>query len=88
MHTLRKSNRAKHLRISIHPGGEVVVTIPRNISDKIVENFLQEKRPWIDRKKNLMEQYPKKTELKLSKKERNNLKEQTRIFVQDKLHYF
>ncbi|MCC7469786.1 MAG: M48 family metallopeptidase [Bacteroidetes bacterium] len=88
MHTLRKSNRAKHLRISIHPGGEVVVTIPRNISDKIVENFLQEKRPWIDRKKNLMEQYPKKTELKLSKKERNNLKEQTRIFVQDKLHFF
>lgn len=88
MYTLRKSNRAKHLRISIHPGGEVVVTIPRNISDKIVENFLQEKRPWIDRKKNLMEQYPKKTELKLSKKERNNLKEQTRIFVQDKLHFF
>jgi predicted metal-dependent hydrolase len=71
MYTLRKSNKAKHLRISIHPGGEVVVTIPKNISDKIVENFLQEKRPWIDReekpdgaisKKNRAEAFKKREE--------------------------
>lgn len=88
MYIFKQSNKAKHLRISIHPGGEVIVTIPKNISDKVVEKFLQEKKPWIEQKVRMMQQYPKAVKIKLSEKERGVLKQKTHIFVQEKLLFF
>ncbi|MFZ2151582.1 MAG: SprT family zinc-dependent metalloprotease [Minisyncoccia bacterium] len=88
MYTVRHSNKARHLRISIHPGGEVVVTVPKNIQDDVVQKFLQDKSDWIKKKVTLMEKYPKKELVKLSKKEIVVFKQKARTFVETKLPYF
>lgn len=88
MHSFKRSVKAKYLRVSIHPGGEVVVTIPKNTPQEIVEKFLQEKRTWIEQKVNLMSKYQKITRIKLSKKEKLSLKQKARFFIEEKLNIF
>lgn len=88
MYTFKPSNKAKHLRINIYPGGEVVVTIPKNISERLVKKFLHEKKLWIEEKVRLMEQYPKTANIRLPKRERVLLKQKTFTLVQEKLLLF
>jgi len=87
-YTLKQSNKAKQLRISIHPGGEVIITIPKNVSMDIVEKFLRDRRVWIETKVKVMEKYPKITKISLSKKDVVNLKQKVLIFVEEKLAQF
>lgn len=88
MCTVRESNKARHIRISIYPGGEVVVTIPKNTPRNIVEKFLHSKADWIEKKVLLMKRYPKTTRLVLSKKEVSQLKQKAYEFVEKRLLYF
>jgi predicted metal-dependent hydrolase len=48
-YTIRKSARAKRLRITIVSGGEVVVTVPLRMSILKAELFVEEKREWIEK---------------------------------------
>lgn len=49
-HTIRHHPRARHLRITVHPGGRVVVTVPmRGVSRAMVEEFIASKRDWLAR---------------------------------------
>jgi len=50
---LRESDRARCLRITIYPGGELAATLPRGMSLEKLENFLREKADWILHKVNL-----------------------------------
>lgn len=52
-YNLRESARARCLRITIHSGGELSATLPRNFSLEQLENFLRQKTDWILRKINL-----------------------------------
>lgn len=88
MYLFKPSNKAKHLRVSIHPGGGVVVTIPKKTPEEIVEKFLQEKRAWIEQKVNLMSKYQKIARIKLSRNEKISLKQKARFFVEEKLNIF
>jgi len=46
----RKHRRARSVRITVHPGGRVVVTVPlRGVSQKMVEEFVASKREWLAR---------------------------------------
>ncbi len=45
----KRSRRARHLRITIHPQGRVVVTLPWRIPLTLVERFLAQKGEWIVR---------------------------------------
>ena len=47
-YTLRHHPRSRHIRISIKPGGEVVVSAPKRVSVAMVERFIQQKQDWID----------------------------------------
>lgn len=88
MYTLKTSIRAKYLRITIHPGGEVIVTVPRLMKTEQVDLFLQKKRNWIEKKVRLMEKYPKKNNTVLSKKEISILKQKALLFIQERLEYY
>lgn len=46
-YTLRKSWRARRLRLSIYIDGRLVVTQPRFFSDRVVESFLVNHAAWI-----------------------------------------
>lgn len=77
--------RSRHLRISIKPGGEVVVTAPRFISKAAADKFINEHSAWI---KSKQEKFKKLTPLISSKNNRADYlknKEQARSFVESRL---
>lgn len=88
MHTIRRSIRARYLRISIHPGGEVVVTVPKNTNEYLVQKFLSDKADWIEKKVRIMEKYQKVRKTSLSKKEIAQLKQKAHIISEERLAYF
>jgi predicted metal-dependent hydrolase len=45
-----ESVRARCLRITIHPGGELSATLPRGMNIQKLENFIRQKGDWILRK--------------------------------------
>ena len=48
-YTVRRSNRARHLRINAHPDSGIEVVVPRRMSMKHVEPFVRQHQEWIDR---------------------------------------
>ena len=47
-YTVRRSDRARHARVVVDPGG-VEVVVPRRMSLRRVPPLVEEKRPWIER---------------------------------------
>ena len=46
-YTLKVSERARSLRVTIYPDGGVTVTTPVSVSQEMVERFMQQKSAWI-----------------------------------------
>ena len=46
-YTLRVSRCARHMRLTVYPGGTLVMTLPRGSSHKSAENFLRRKATWV-----------------------------------------
>jgi predicted metal-dependent hydrolase len=46
-YTLRKSRRARRMRIAVYCDGSVVVTTPFNIKESVAERFVREKTNWL-----------------------------------------
>ncbi len=49
MISIRRSRRARHIRITVKPGGGVVLTVPVRASVEFARNFLRAKASWISR---------------------------------------
>lgn len=47
-HTLRRSSRARNLRLTVYPDGRVVLTVPRRASEREASKFLAERAPWVE----------------------------------------
>ena len=45
---IKESAQAKHLRITIHPDGRVVLTKPKRVSEAQAARFIASKREWIE----------------------------------------
>lgn len=56
-YSIRKSKRARRLRVAVHCDASVVVTLPYLSREKIVEKFLQEKADWVLEKINYFNKY-------------------------------
>ena len=86
---LRQSARARCLRVTIYPGGELAVTLPRNFSLEQLENFLQQKADWILRKMNLTRKRKHSILLpKASRREYLARKKEAFELVENKIDYF
>ena len=57
VYTIRKSLRARRVRLAVYCGGSVVVTMPRNLEESIVERFIQDKTKWLLAKINFFKQF-------------------------------
>lgn len=55
-YTVKKSAKAKHLRITVQKGGAVTVTVPLRVSLMAAEKFVQEKKKWIEKKMGEMQE--------------------------------
>ena len=45
---IRRSKRAKHLRITVHPGTGIEVVLPQHMSERHVRPFVHRHQSWID----------------------------------------
>lgn len=83
---IRESLRARCLRITIHPGGELSATLPSGMAIEKLENFIRQKADWILRKINLAKK--RKTGICLPKsthREYLKYKEQARELAKRKI---
>jgi hypothetical protein len=100
IYTLKKSARAKRMRISVACDGKVVVTIPKILEsgfryrllgggvENMVEKFLIEKGDWIRKSLTRFRALPEWQKRKYTKRDYLENKEKTRSLVQERLTYF
>ncbi len=88
-YSLRESPRARCLRITVHSGGELSATLPRDFRLEQLENFIRQKADWILRKINLAKKRKPAFLLpKSSRREYLRYKEQARLLAKRKLNEF
>src|SRR3972149_7887387 len=46
-YTVRKSKRAKRMRLAVYCDGSVVITSPFGVGQSIIEKFLADKKQWV-----------------------------------------
>lgn len=86
---VRSSARARCLRITIHPGGELVATLPQGVRFEKLENFLKQKANWILRKISLArKRKPSMLLPRSSRREYLAVKEQARKLAKQKIEQF
>ncbi len=47
-YTLKRSRRARTMRLAVHPGGSVVVTAPERVSESVIARFVEKNLAWIE----------------------------------------
>jgi predicted metal-dependent hydrolase len=88
-YSLRESARARCLRVTIYPGGELAATLPHGMNLEKLENFLRQKADWILRKMNLArKRKPSLLLPKASRREYLARKEEAFELVEQKIDYF
>jgi len=86
---LRDSSRARCLRVTIYPGGELAATLPRGMAFEKLEHFLRQKADWILRKMNLAKKKrPSMVLPKASRREYLARKKEAFELVENKIDYF
>lgn len=85
---LKKSKRARRVRIVVCCGGDVVVIAPENLSDSIVENFVKEKVSWVLEKIEYFKQFKSAKALKFSKAHYLKHKDDALKLVLERAGYF
>ena len=48
-YTLKRSTRARYMRLTVQAGGTVVLTVPHRIPERMIERFLSQHTEWIKR---------------------------------------
>jgi predicted metal-dependent hydrolase len=54
-YTIRRSARARRVRVTVSGAGEVIVTLPRKAAERRAAEAVRELRPWIDRRRAALE---------------------------------
>jgi predicted metal-dependent hydrolase len=54
-YTIRRSARARRVRVTVGSDGEVVVTLPKRAAERRAAEAVRELRPWIDRRRAALE---------------------------------
>jgi predicted metal-dependent hydrolase len=54
-YSVRRSPRARQVRVSVGAGGEVEVTLPRRAPERAAAQAVRELRPWIERRRRTLE---------------------------------
>lgn len=88
LYILRKSKRAKHMRLVVHCDGSVTVTTPPWLNQSIIEKFIIDKKQWIINKINYFKGIERKVTRTFSKKDYLKYKEESRKLIGERADYF
>lgn len=84
-YTLRRSTRARALRLSVRPDGAVVVSAPHFLGLAAIERFLAKHAAWVRRKVEVMRG---RSLIRIARSDIRRLKEQARRFVHERCAYY
>lgn len=88
-YTLRKSNRARNLRLTINLSGELIVTKPWFVSARQAEKFIKQKSSWVLKKLKAIENRPPNSPLaQVNVDDYHRLKESARVLAVAKVKKF
>jgi predicted metal-dependent hydrolase len=86
---MRTTTRTRRLRVTVHPGGRVVVSRPRFVSDRRVAHFLKEHEDWLSREVARMKEVaPQPARLVGPRSEYLREKERARALLLERLAHF
>jgi len=85
---IKKSRKARNLRLTIYPDGKVIATLPCGINESLIDKFILEKSKWIFGKLEKM-RFSKNPNgrllAKFGKREYNRYKKQSFFFIKNRL---
>jgi len=84
---VRRSHRARYMRLTMHRGGDFVVTVPDGIAPFRIEALLLQKARWILSKTHLLSE-PKPVMRRGGRREYLKLRESARRLVMERLAYW
>lgn len=88
-YSLRNTKRTRRLRITVYPGGRVVLSHPRFVTNRGILRFLSQYETWVAKEVEKMKHViVPEARLLGSRKEYKEQKEKARAFVHERLHYF
>lgn len=87
-YTLRKSLRARRLRVSVSPGGALAVSAPLWVSSRFIERFLEAHGEWIERAVARLRRAAVHPLARGGKREYAEQKEAARALAVERLDYF
>ncbi len=85
---LRRSKRARLMRISVSCDAGVVVTVPWFMPQNRLEDFIYKKSSWILEKLKFISKYKDRPRLQASASEYRQLKFQARVLAEEKVSYW
>lgn len=88
VYTLRRSKRAKRIRLSVASGGVVTLTAPYTVRDSFLETFIASKASWVLNQVHYFIQFPVRRPLRNRRKHFLEHKENARTLVVERLTHF
>jgi predicted metal-dependent hydrolase len=85
---IRKSNRAKRMRISVYCNGNVVVTVPENFDNNLMSKFILQKKDWIIEKVQHFLKNPLRIVRNSSKRDYKEYKVEVKDLIQKRIEFF
>lgn len=85
---LRKSRRARRLRVAVYCNGKCIVTAPRFMPDFLIEKFIAGKSLWITNKIDFLKKFNYKYKAGGARAEYLKCKEAARQIAQERIGYF
>ncbi|RJQ33054.1 M48 family peptidase [Candidatus Parcubacteria bacterium] len=87
-YTLRKSRRAKRMRLAVYCNGAVVITTPYGLQETIAERFIREKTDWLFSKIAFFKQFQGKLASRHSKEDYLKYKDKALALAQERVEFF
>lgn len=87
-YTIRKSKRARRMRLAVYCDGSIVVTTPFDLRENIVERFIREKTEWLFLKIAYFKQFKGKPVAKFSHADYLKHKDRALELLEERANYF
>ncbi|TSC81797.1 MAG: putative metal-dependent hydrolase [Parcubacteria group bacterium Gr01-1014_20] len=87
-YTLRKSKRARRMRLAVYCDGSVVVTTPHDLQETIAERFIREKTEWLFSKLAFFKQFEGKPVVRYSHDDYLKYKDGALALIQERVNHF
>lgn len=85
---LKRSKRARRMRVAVYCDGSVVVTLPQSAPESIIDKFLRSKADWVLGKIEFFKQFKKSFLPKLGKKDYLKYKNQALEIATARVNFF